>query len=105
MSLSRLATRSAFARAVLVASLFGAAFGIAPALGGTLYISALPFVQYCKLQDSPGMATVYVFHAFTPGALSSRFRVSSSPGVTMTYVSEAVTMPAYSGTTQTGITI
>lgn len=72
---------------------------------GILYVSAFPVTQFCRVQDSPGLVTVYIFHVTSFSALTSRFRLASSPGVTMTYVSETINMPLHSGGTQTGITI
>ena len=73
--------------------------------GDILYVSAFPVAQFCRVQDSPGIVTVYLFHIASPGTLTTRFRLASSPGVTMTYVSEAINVPLHSGGTQTGLTI
>jgi len=104
----RLNRSSALKKIVTVTAIFFAGFAASPVRSqthGTLLLSAFPFTPFCKLQDSPGIVTVYIFHGLTPGALGSRFKLASSSGVTMTYVSETINMPAYAGTTQTGISI
>jgi hypothetical protein len=70
-----------------------------------LVVSSISFGQECRLLDSPGLRSVYILQRLTPGLMASRFKVALGEGVTFTFVSETIHMPAFSGSTQTGISL
>jgi len=72
---------------------------------GGIVVSALSFGQSCTVLDSPGLHSIYILHRNTPGAIGSRFKVSTGNGVTWTYVSETVNAPMFVGNTQRGIAL
>jgi hypothetical protein len=70
---------------------------------GTLEIAT---EDICYMLDqTAGMRTIYVYHRLNPGAVASRFKVVTDPGVTMTYVSETFHTASAVGNTRDGITL
>src|SRR5262245_54685270 len=69
-------------------------------------ISAFAQPHICEVADlTPGPRTFYVFHTFNAGIVSSRFKVESGPGMTMTYISETHPYAMTLGNTQSGISV
>jgi hypothetical protein len=69
-------------------------------------VSSTPYGYECLLNNDagPGIRTVYVRLGFNPGTTSARFMLATTPGATMTYVSESIPY-AFTGNTQSGISI
>jgi len=95
--------------AILAAPIFGLAVFAhsASPSAHTIEASAEQFQYNCQLTNDqgPGIRTVYLRHTFNSGSTASRFRVTSSPGVTMTYVSETHSFATTLGDSQSGLSI
>lgn len=60
----------------------------------------------CSMVDAtPGVHSLDVVHMYNIGATAVRFKIESSPGMTMTYLSEDHPFAFTDGNTQDGITI
>lgn len=70
----------------------------------TLFVGE-PGLETCVLFDTaPSVRTVHVLHNFNTGTTAVRFKIASTPGMTMTYLSDSSDF-AHTGSTQTGISV
>jgi hypothetical protein len=73
--------------------------------GTITLLTGEPDLEECVLFDTaPGIRTVHVMHHFNMGATAVRFKIESTPGMTMTYLSDTSAF-AHVGSTQTGISV
>jgi len=89
-----------FGISLLVASLFQVDAVCAQGWG-FLYLSVN---VYCETRDQPGVLySVEILHNGHTGVSGARFKLETRNGANLTYVSETIHSPLYSGNTQDGI--
>src|SRR5262245_1695725 len=71
---------------------------------GNITVFADPAASVCFANDTgAGTITLYIVHTNFSGMLSSRFRVTESPGFHATYMNETTTVPIHGGDFRSGI--